>query len=259
MAARVETGIDGAWLERLSAADPVRHAWAVWDRRVFPEKVEFRTLIEDGEPTAYLLIWHGSPKVTVVHWIGTARDPGPLLDALPPRPLIAVVPEALASEVVTRRGPARTGIVHWLAFDLGAAVPNVPARRARRLGPEDRGDLAELARRNPDVLTAPYAISDPAKEPVFGAFDWGRLGSVARAQVTLPAVWVIGGVFTVPELRGRHLGTDVTRVAVRAALEAGSRPSLFVREENTRARRIYEKLGFRLFERRVWVDAFEAG
>ena len=257
MTARVEPGIDGAWLDRLSASDPVRHAWAVWDRRTFPEKVDFRTLYEDGVPTAYLLIWRGSPKVTVVHWIGEARDPVPLLDALPPRPLIVVGPEPLAEAFAQRRGPARVGRIHWLAHDLATPVSAVPSRRARRLGSEDRGDLAEIARRHPDPLTAPYATADPAREMIFGAFDWGRLGAVARAQVTLPSVWVIGGIFTVPNLRGRHLGTDVTRTAVRAALDAGARPTLFVREENAPARRIYEQLGFRLFDRRVWVDAFD--
>jgi len=258
MSARVENGIDGAWLARLSTEDPVRHAWAVWDRLMFPDRVEFRTLLEDGAPTAYLLIWRGSPKVTVVHWLGSTKDPGPLLDALPQRPLIALVPEALAIEVERRRGPARIGFVHWMAFEPGRPVEAVPQRRARRLAPSDLADLVGLAQRHPDVLTAPYAHADLAREPTFAAFDWGRIGAVARAQVALPAVWVIGGVFTVPELRGRHLGTDVMRAIVRAALDAGARPSLVVREENTPARRIYESLGFRLFERRVWVDAVDA-
>jgi len=47
------------------------------------------------------------------------------------------------------------------------------------------------------------------------------------------------------------------RVALRAALDAGARPTLFVREDNTVARQIYERLGFRLLERRVWVDAVD--
>jgi GNAT superfamily N-acetyltransferase len=257
MDARVERGIDGAWLARLSNEDPVRHAWAVWDRLMFPDRVEFRTLYEDGAPTAYLLIWRGSPKVTVVHWLGTPKDPRPLLDALPERPLVAVVPVPIALEIERRRGPARTGFVHWMAFELGHPVPEVPARRARRLGPADRDDLVGLATRHPDVLTTPYTQSDLEREAVFGAYDWGRLGAVARAQVALPGVWVIGGVFTVPELRGRHLGTDVTRAAVRAALDVGARPTLFVREENAPARRIYDQIGFRLYERRAWIDAVD--
>jgi GNAT superfamily N-acetyltransferase len=258
MVARVESGIDGAWLARLSEADPIRHVWAVWDRLMFPDRIEFRSLYEDGDPTAYLLIWHGSPKVTVVHWIGTARDPRPLLDALPARPLIANVPVDIAGQVQQRCAPAKLGIVHLMAFELGRPLPAVPTNRARRLLPSDLPALTALAERHPDALTTPYLKADLARESVFGAFDWGRLGAVARAQVALPGTWVIGGVFTVPDLRGRHLATDVTQTAARAALEAGARPTLYVRDDNAPARRIYEKLGFQPFDRRALVEATDA-
>jgi ribosomal protein S18 acetylase RimI-like enzyme len=257
MVARVETGIDGAWLARLGEADPIRHVWAVWDRLMFPERIEFRTLYEDGAPTAYLLLWHGSPKVTVVHWVGSARDPRPLLDALPPRPLVANVPEELAEEVQRRCAPARSGIVHLMAFEPGRTVPPVPPNRARRLVPADLPALTGLAERHPDPLTSPYLQVDLTRDTVFGAFDWGRLGAVARAQVALPGTWVIGGVFTVPDLRGRHLGTDVTQTAVRAAREAGARPTLYVRDDNAPARRIYDQLGFQPFDRRALIEATE--
>jgi len=198
MSTRVEPGIDAAWLERLAASEPLRHAWAVWDRMKFPDRVEFRTLFEDGVPTAYLLFWHGSPKVPMVHWVGSPKDPGPLLDALPPRPVSVVAPESLALAIERRRAPARIAFVHWMAFEPGTPVEPVPERRARRLAAPDQPALAALARQHPDVLTTPYATADPSKEPIFGAFDWGRLGGVARAQVALPKVWVIGGVYTVP-------------------------------------------------------------
>jgi GNAT superfamily N-acetyltransferase len=258
MPGRVESGIDERWFAQLSEADPIRHVWAVWDRLMFPDRIEFRTLYEDGAPTTYLLIWHGSPKVTVVHWVGTARDPRSLLDALPARPLVANVPESLASEVEKRRGPARVGVVHLMAFELGRPVAAVPPNRARRLLPSDLPALTSFAERHPDPLTTPYLQADLSKEAIFGAFDWGRLGAVARAQVALPGTWVIGGVFTVPELRGRHLGTDVTQAALRAALEVGARPTLYVRDDNAPARRIYSQLGFRPFDRRALVETFDA-
>ncbi|MCI4361170.1 MAG: hypothetical protein L3J91_05655 [Thermoplasmata archaeon] len=135
MEARVEDGIDAAWLEQLREADPVRHAWAVWDRLTFPDKVEFRTLYEDRAPTAYLIIWHGSPKATVVHWIGTAKDPSLLLNALPRRPLVATVPVDLALEVERRRGPAKRTATPTRsgrcssARSTGAASGRWPGRR----------------------------------------------------------------------------------------------------------------------------------
>jgi GNAT superfamily N-acetyltransferase len=255
MGARVQIGIDGAWLTRQSELEPFRHAWAVWDLARFPERVEFRTLEEDGRPTAYLLLWHGSPNVTVVHWVGDEHDPGPLLESLPPRPIVAVVPERVASRVVERRGPASARPILAMVFDIGTPVPPVPKHRARRLVPGDRSQLEEFARRYPDTFTSPYATLDPAHEPLFGAFEDEALVAVARAQVALPTVWVIGGIYVRADRRGQYFGADVTRVAVAAALATGALPTLYVREDNVPARRIYEPMGFRPVDRRIWIEA----
>ena len=105
MAARVIPGIDPAWLERLYRDDPTAHALAVWDRAVWPEVVEFRTLVEEGRPTAYLLLWRALPGCPVVHWGGTARDPDRLLEELPERPFLAIVPPELEPRLRALRGP----------------------------------------------------------------------------------------------------------------------------------------------------------
>jgi GNAT superfamily N-acetyltransferase len=255
MTARVEPGIDAEWLAERARLDPIRHAWAVWDRLMFPSQVSFTTLREDGRPTAYLLCWHGASPTTVVHWVGEANDPGPLFDALPARPLIAVVPLDLVDEVVRRRDPAKASVLRLMALDVGVPVPPPVEGRARRLVPTDLLALQELARSAVDSIARSYTHADLAIELVFGAFHLGRLASVARAQVALPSVWLIGGVLTLPEFRDLGLSTDVMRLAVRSALAAGARPALYVREENDVARRIYDRLGFRLLERRGWVDA----
>jgi GNAT superfamily N-acetyltransferase len=255
MSGRVLPGIDGPWLDRLSRLDPVEHAWAVWDRAKFPDRVEFQTLYEDGAPSAYLLLWHGAPKLTVVHWVGTARDPTPLLAALPARPMIGWLPEEVAASVAAARAPATVTPVLRLVLPTEAPLPPPPSAGARRLTPGDQPQIAELARRFPDdALASAYANADPTYAPIFGAFEGPTIVSLARAQVALPTVWIIGGVFTIPERRGRHLATDVTRVAVRAAREAGATPALYVREDNASARRIYDGLGFQRTARRSMVE-----
>ena len=259
MTGRVLPGIDGPWLDRISRQDPVEHAWAVWDRANFPDRVEFRTLYEQGHPSAYLLLWHGSPKLTVVHWVGTAQDPGPLLEALPARPMIGWLPEEVAASVAAARAPATVVPVLRLVFPADAPVPPPPSSGARRLTPGDRPQMVDLARRFPDdAMASAYANADPSYAPIFGTFEGPSIVSIARAQVALPRVWIVGGVFTTPERRGRHLATDVTRVAVRAALAAGAIPALYVREDNAPARRIYEGLGFQPTARRSMVETVEA-
>jgi GNAT superfamily N-acetyltransferase len=252
---RVVEGLDPAWLRELSERDPVPHVFAVWDRQNAPEKVEFRTYLLDGVPAAYLLIWRGRPGVAIVHWMGSASDPEPLLEALPPRPLIASVPEAIGREVLRRREPGTLSRVLLMACDRPLSPDQLAPGRGRRLAREDAPLLRELARRHPGDLTTPYAMADPGVEPIFGVVEDDRLVAVARIQASTPAAWIIGGVFTLPDQRGRGFGREATRAAVAAAVAAGARPALFVKEENAPARRIYERLGFVARERRAMIDA----
>jgi len=255
MSGHVEPGLDTEWLAERARADPIRHAWAVWDLLKFPHLTSFSTLREGGRPSAYLLRWHGAAPTTVVHWVGDAVDARPLMEALPARPMIAVVPLDHADEVVRRYAPAQASVVRLMALDVGAPVAPPVEGRARRLVASDGPALQELARIWVDPISRGYAHVNPALEPVFGAFHLGRLASVARVQVALPSVWLIGGVLTLPEFRGLGLSSDVMRLTVHAALAAGARPALYVQESNDVARRIYDRLGFALVERRGWVDA----
>jgi GNAT superfamily N-acetyltransferase len=252
---RVERGIDPAWLGRLAEVDPIPHVFAIWDREHAPESVEFHTLFRDGARVAYLLIWRGRPGVPVVHWIGSALEPEPLLEALPPRPLIASVPETVGPEVLRRRSPGTLSSVLLMACDRPLHPDLLAPGRGHRLARADAPLLRELATRHPGDLTTPYAVADPDVEPIFGVVEGGRLVAVARIQASTPRAWMIGGVFTVPEERGRGYGREATRAAVIAAVSAGARPALFVKEENAPARRVYERLGFVARERRAFIDA----
>ena len=252
---RIEHGLDMAWLHQLAERDPVPHVYAIWDHLTAPEKVEFVTLVEADGPSAYLVIWRGRPEAPVVHWVGAAADPEPLLAALPPRPLTAVVPEPLGGEVARRRGPAVVSSLLLMACDRPIPPDQLAPGRGRRLGRPDTALLRELARLHPNDLTAAYATADPEVQPIFGVVHDDRLAAVARITAQIPRAWIIGGVFTVPEARGRGFGREATRAAVTATVLAGARPALFVKEQNLPARRIYERLGFVARERRALVEA----
>lgn len=254
MTVAVEGGIDRRWLDEVAAAEPVRHAFAVWDLDHAPGLVDFVTLRVDGVPRGYLLIWKARPAVPVVSWVG---DPHPaLLEDLPRRPLIASVPLPIGRSVADRCAPSTSAIV-WLMERPETRGEVGRTGAGRRLTPDEGPLLQELARSHPDPMTESYSTVDPATVPVFGVVRNGRLLSVARAQANTERAWMVGGVYTIPTERGRGYGGDVTRAAVSAAREAGAIPGLFVRELNVPARRIYERLGFRTLERRVLVDASE--
>ena len=66
---------------------------------------------------------------------------------------------------------------------------------------------------------------------------------------------LLNGIYVEPGARGRGHGTALTAAAMAAARAAGARPTLYVREDNDPARRMYERLGFRTLDRLAWIDA----
>jgi GNAT superfamily N-acetyltransferase len=250
----VVPGIDAAWLERLFAEDPAAHALALWDRRNWPEVVEFRTLVERDRPTAYLLIWNGLPGCPVIHWLGIPEDPAPLLAELPRPPFLAIVPTELGGAVTRRVGASKLYPIHLRRRPKGPSAfrSSLPARR---LGPEDSPALRALAEGDGSSVTDTYLAIDLARDWVVGGFSAGRLVAAARAEVRLPEVWHVSGVYTDPAGRGRGWGRTVVSSLLGDAWQAGASAALFVRDDNLPARRLYDGLGFDSGTPRLWVDA----
>jgi ribosomal protein S18 acetylase RimI-like enzyme len=254
VAGRVEEGIDEAWLDRLYAADPAAHALSVWDRIAWPQLVEFRTLLEGGAPSAYLLIWKGLPECPVIHWAGEARDPEPLLATFPPRPFLAIVPPELAPSVAGRHPPTETYSLRLRRLTGIMPLP-VAGRPTRRLGRADLPALRALAAEDGSTVTDTYLAIDLDYDWVVGGFDGSRLVAVARAEVRLPQVWHISGVCTLRSFRGRGWGRAVVGHLMRDASERKASVGLYVRDDNVPARRMYDRLGFEPGTPRAWVDA----
>ena len=81
----------------------------------------------------------------------------------------------------------------------------------------------------------------------FLGLEDGRPVSYGAFNAELPDVVQIGGVYTPPELRGRGYARLAVGGSLVVARERGvTRAILFTGEENTRARRSYEGLGFRV-------------
>jgi ribosomal protein S18 acetylase RimI-like enzyme len=254
VAGHVVAGIDPSWLERLFAADPAAHALAVWDRVAWPSLVEFRTLVEDGQPTAYLLVWNGLPGCPVLHWVGEARDPRPLLECFPPRPFLAIVPPGLDRAVLQRAGSATNYRLH-LRRRPPPAPPEEAGRPTRRLQAQDTAQLRALAQQDGSTVTDTYLALDIESEWIVGGFEHDRLVAVARAEVRLPRVWHVSGVCTVADRRGHRWGRAVVARLLRDAADAGAGTGLFVRDDNAPARRLYDALGFEPGSPRCWIDA----
>lgn len=247
----VHPGVDALWLEQVARRAPVEHAYALWDLVQAPDRTRFVSVVRGGVTRAYLLLWHGHPGTVIAHWVGEAEPL--LLASLPAPPCVLLVPEP-AALLVRARHPGLAGSPTLLmSRNRDAAMPG-PSTGVRRLTARDRGLLPDIAELDSPMRTG-YAHLDPDREPVWGAFEGERLVGVAHAPVTLPFAWVIAGVYTRPEHRGRGVAQAVTAALCRQAESLGAVATLFVREENVAARRAYDKLGFRSVGRKVWFEA----
>lgn len=244
-------GIDRQWLDGQADRDPISHAWALWDLDHEPGRFRIVSLVRGSRPVGYLLIWYagGPPRV---HWVGRDPTDGMLALGLPLPPVVAIVPERVASAVRDRLRSSRSYGLDVMVCS-GRTV-TAPDPRVRRLRSSDAAALAEFVTRNPGAETASYASLDLERAPVWAAFEADHLVAVARIAVQLPAVWVITGVFTDPAFRGRGLGREVTAASTAAALAAGARAALYVRTDNARAMTVYREVGYATVDRRVWID-----
>jgi ribosomal protein S18 acetylase RimI-like enzyme len=254
--------IDREWLERAAARDPFGHAYARWDLDHAPYRVRFISALDGDDTVGYLLVWLGHPAATVVHWVGADPRARALVDALPARPLILIVPEMFQNAAVSARGAARPFTILLLAnltlSERATPTPPPTGIVVRRLERTDTPNLVAFARRQTDPVAGEYPTLDPGDEWVWGAFDHGTLVGAIRAAVRLPEVWLLGGVIVDPAFRQRGIGQALVGAALAAAREARTKVGLYVREDRVEAQHLYERMGFRPIGRRTWLD-FGAG
>lgn len=255
MAAGVEVRptIDRRWLERVSASDPLVHAYALWDLDRTPGEVRFVSAVRGEETVGYLLIWLGRRAGPVVHWFGDADLAGVLLPAFPRPPFTAVVPSDVEPAVVSAFPGAKAARLRMMVRAPGTPSPGAGGA-VRRLERAHRAALVELTSSYDTSELAAYAGLDPETEPMWGAFQGDRLVGVARAAVRLTGIWVVGGVFVEPPSRGRGLGLALVGAVVAEAERAGARTGLYARDDARAAVRLYERLGFREVGQRSWLD-----
>lgn len=72
----------------------------------------------------------------------------------------------------------------------------------------------------------------------------GRLLFRAALSATTPQSVLVEGVYTPPAERGRRIGTVAMHALCERLLKLHERVVLFVGDDNTRARRLYDRLGF---------------
>jgi predicted GNAT family acetyltransferase len=134
------------------------------------------------------------------------------------------------------------------------AVADVPVPDARRLGPEDAGEmlaLVELTR------PGPFSVRTVELGHYFGVFVGGALVAMAGERLRVPGFTEVSAVCTHPDRRGRGLAAGLTALVARGIRARGDTPFLHHAADNHAARRVYEALGFE-FRREIGYAAYGA-
>lgn len=116
------------------------------------------------------------------------------------------------------------------------------------LGPEHASQALELA-----TLTrpGPFGLRTIELGEYFGYFDGQRLVAMAGERMQAGTLREISGVCTYPDFQGRGLARKLMLKLVRRQMQRNETPFLHVVRENSGARRLYERMGFRNYRETV--------
>lgn len=254
----------GQAILKLAYEDPVLNALLLYDwlvlRRERPSACDFYVALEalSGRIAAACVVYHDKGFDSII-FCGSGEAVKAIIEAIEPEK--ALMPRVLPEELNAILGILGNRLTSVYNVFLMTCSPEdfrpVIKHPVVQLGPEHaelfwRFCVEELGREM-GLEEARERLAEQGK-PVFAIIKGGRIVSSALIYASLPEVSLLGGVFTVPELRGRGLATSVTSRATQAALERSDLAALIVREENEPALKVYRKLGYRVYKRLRWLN-----
>jgi GNAT superfamily N-acetyltransferase len=219
--------------------------------------------------SAYALADLDAAEVERARWWLASRDgqgvaAALVVEALPFRPCFATgETEALAAifregireaRLVISTPPAgrvavdaiyrfeRVDRMHRMAVDIASFRPRV-THNVTRLGPDELEDVIDLYGHASRSYFTPERM---AREIYFGVYSGSSLVSAAGTHVrsVRSGMAAVGNVLTRVTYRDRGLATSVTSAVTAAALEEHPDVVLNVRQDNSPAVAVYERLGY---------------
>lgn len=240
---------DRGAIRRILNTDRIWSTYALGD--LGPEHFEHCSwhASRDRQPALVLLYKRFAPPV--LFGIGDPQSIAPLLDEVgaEPRFGLHVRPEILPV-IAARREIVHSA--HMLRMFLAPGEFRAsPYSGAVRLGPADLECIERLFRDGDAAGEAPDFFFPPMLERgvFFGIRDEVELVSVAGTHLVVreEGVAAVGNVYTRRDRRGHGLAPAVTSAVVNELLRLGIDTIILnVKQENQPARRLYERLGFRV-------------
>lgn len=236
-------------------SDVVGHVFAYYDVQFEPEHTTVYAAFEDESLRGYILIYTALEFPSVV-LEGESSVAERLIGYAPEGRFIMHAPRDLLPIVKGRFSDAKHYAESWMIVRRGDAS-FFRSELVRRLCSEvDTLDLFGLlsSREDRRAGSVEKYVELIGRQPIFGVFVDGELVSYAGSFIQLPQVWMIGGVYTRPDLRGRGYGTLATSAVTEEALRNSEVAALFVRSDNYSAVKVYEKIGYKKIGEKLWID-----
>lgn len=110
------------------------------------------------------------------------------------------------------------------------------------LSPAQRADVLDLTAR---VYPHYFRPRTPELGRYFGIYDGAKLAAMIGERMRCDGYRELSAICTDPAYLGRRLAQRLVAMLTNDILDAGELPFLHVSHENTRAKRLYEYLGYR--------------
>ncbi len=242
----------------LYRSDSLTHCYLMYDLIYELENIDAVFRVGSSGIDAYVLVWRG-PRVWGAHLWGNDTD---LLKRVE---LLRDVPTFIHLYTDDRRqaekvievlryghGSIRVMEFYDMVVDEESFKPYNPGA-ARRLGEEDLNAFLEIKRVQGREIDRERARKIITRGRYYGVYVDGKLVAIAGRYIVLPEVWVIGDVYVHPEYRGRGYGKVVTSAITRDAIASGAIALLHVDTENSVAIKLYQRLGYKILRKRIWL------
>jgi RimJ/RimL family protein N-acetyltransferase len=242
------------WVVDQLRLDVITHVFAFYDLQYDLENTTMRAAVEDNDVRGYILTYHALDFPSVALECNS-EDAAKLLEYAPEDKFIIHAPKHLLPVIESKFHKSRHYVENWMLVKKRKAE-FFKSEHVRRLRLADGSKLASmLSSRKDRPRPSEKKYADLIKKmPMYGVFINRELVSYAGSFIQTREVWMIGGVYTLPDHRNKGYATLATSAITREALEKSEAAALFVRSDNYPAIRVYEKIGYEKIGEKLWVD-----
>jgi len=256
-------------LTRLCKEDPLSaHCYAVYYLTYEPDRTEIVFIASSDNIESYALVWYGGSftimDIYEVHIWNPTRKIMLEINIPPDRGVDIQLYDNAPSDVelATRHfrslgfGRFRVKEFYDMVCTRKSFIPSPLENLAVRLEERHAPLYRDLELERGIEISIEEAREILKTYLHYGVIVNNVLASIVASYVTLPWIYVIGGVFTRERYRGKGYAKAVTSALTREVVSSGATAGLHVEVDNEPAIKAYKSLGYQIIKTRTWIFAY---